>query len=305
MTSVGGFNLSDHPWLARTTTLAEYVSPEYYDNILPPYVFEPGDDLDMFRTHVLRLIGRHPIRDVLELGIGTGRIADALLNVVDPNLYEGVDLSSQMIEFCGLKYAGTSAISLIKNDSIQHLLDSTRQFDFIFSLWSFSHSVHQNLIFRDDGVKRVRRGLRRLVLDLLRPGGTFFLIHVDVLSEEQRILTRQWNRVAAVFTEGEQSPSKAHIDAVVEDLISAGDVVADIKHRVGRKIRYDSLENAMETFLNFHLECYFNDRPELPEVFTEVQDYLRGFVAADGSVQVTPGCFIYELTKPQGMVEAK
>jgi ubiquinone/menaquinone biosynthesis C-methylase UbiE len=300
MTSALGFNVSDHPWLARTTTLAEYVNPEYYDDILLPYVFEPGDDLDMLRAHVRRRAARQPVRDVLELGIGTGRVTDALRAIVTPESYQAVDLSSQMIEFCHAKYSGGDAIGLVQSDSIQYLLDSARQFDFVFSLWSFNHSVHQNLVFREDGAQRVRQALRRLVMDLLRPGGTFFLIHVDVLSDEQRILTRQWNRITQVFTEGEQSPSKAHIDAALEELTAEGHVHAEVRHLVGQQIQYDSLEQAMETFLNFHLECYFNDRPELPEVFTQVQDYLRDFVTPDGPVRVAPGCFVYELTRPGG-----
>lgn len=302
--SVANFNRADHPWLEQTTTLVEYVNPEYYDHILQPYVFEPGDDLDMLRTHVARLAARRPVQDVLELGVGTGRATDALLSVISPDSYEAVDLSSQMIEFCRTKYSGNNILRLHQSDSIQYLLDSERSFDFIFTLWSFSHSVHQNLLFRDNGAQRVRHGIRRLVIDLLRPGGTLFLIHVDVLSDEQRILTRQWNRVAAVFTDGEQSPSKMHIDAAIEEMASAGQVVAEIRHHVGKQIQYDSLESAMETFLNFHLECHFNDQPDLPVVFTEVQDYLQGFATADGTVRVAPGCFVYELTKPQGTVPA-
>lgn len=300
MTQPIEFDALAHPWLSHTTTLEEYVRPSYYNELLRPYVFASRTDLDLLAENVAAAARRRPIRDVLELGIGTGRVTDAFLKVASPVTYQAVDLSEHMVAWCGEKYRDDPRISLVQSDSTQYLLDTHDRFDFIFSLWSFSHSVHQNLVFREDGAERVRDGVHRLVKNLLRPGGTFFLIHVDVLSEEQRILTPHWNRITKVFTEGEQSPSKTHIDRAVEELVEAGHVIAEVRHHVGEKIRYPSLEQAMEVFMNFHLESYFNDRPDLPEVFTEVERGLRAHVDPDGSVGVAPGCFVYELTRTEG-----
>jgi asparaginyl-tRNA synthetase len=297
------FDAADHPWLAATTTLAEYVRPDYYEALLRPYVFEPGTDLDLVRGHLSQRDAQSSIVDALELGIGTGRVTDAVLDELAPDNYRAVDLSAQMVAFCEKKYRRDSRVHVSQGDSIQYLLDCTENFDFICSLWSFSHSVHQNLLSRDDGAQRVELALRRMTTRVLRPEGTFFLIHVDVLSEEQSILARQWNRLGAVFAPGEQSPSKQHIDRTLEELEAAGEVTVQTRHLVGDKIRYGSLEEAMEIFLNFHLESFFNDRPDLPDVFCDVESYLSQFVQDDGSVHVAPGCFVYEIARPAGAAQ--
>ena len=48
--------------------------------------------------------------------------------------------------------------------------------------------------------------------------------------------------------------------------------------------------------MNFHLEGFFNDRGDLPEVLSEVREHLAGFQTADGSVLVAPGAFQYVVT---------
>lgn len=296
------FQAANHPWLAVQTTVENYVEPQYYERLLRPYFFscedgEVMDDIELLRTHTLRELKRRPIRDVLELGIGTGRVADAMLESVAPRSYYAVDLSHRMIMSCQEKYRGDEQVHLSEGDAISYLLDCDRSFDMACCMWSFSHAVHQNILNRADGSERVELAIRRLLTELLRPQGTFFLIHVDTCSPEQAILVRQWNRVTHVFDEGHQSPSKQHVDATLARLSEEGQVSVVSQRLTGEEILYSSVEEAMEIFLNFHLESHFNDRPDLPEVYLDVEQHLRQHLREDGTVAVAPGCFVYEVAR--------
>lgn len=298
------FKAADHPWLDIHTTVEDYVEPQYYERLLRPYVFLCGEDgefmedTELLRAHAVSELERRPIEDVLELGIGTGRATDAILELVSPCSYYAVDLSPRMIASCQKKYRGNEQVlHLSQDDAISYLLDCDRHFDMACSLWSFSHAVHQNILNRADGTERVELAIRRLLTELLRPGGTFFLIHVDTCSPEQKILARQWNRVMEVFDEGHQSPSKQHVDAILARLSGEGEVSVVNRRLVGQEILYSSLEKAMEIFLNFHLESHFNNRPDLSEVYHDVEQYLRQYLRRDGTVAVAPGCFVYEVSR--------
>jgi SAM-dependent methyltransferase len=298
------FEAADYPWLAIHTTVEDYVEPQYYERLLRPYVFFCGEanevmeDIELLRTHILGELERRPVRDILELGIGTGRATDAILELVAPCSYHAVDLSPRMIASCREKYRGYERmLHLSQDDAISYLLDCDRHFDMACCLWSFSHAVHQNILNRADGAQRVELAIRRLLTELLRPNGTFFLIHVDTCSPEQRILVRQWNRVMNVFDEGLQSPSKQHVDTILARLSEEGKVSVVSRRLVGQEILYSSLEKAMEIFLNFHLESHFNDRPDLPEVYRDVEQHLSQHLREDGTVAVAPGCFVYEISR--------
>lgn len=294
---------AEPPWLAVHTTVEDYVEPQYYERLLRPYVFFTGkddeviEDIELLRAHATEELEHRPVDDVLELGIGTGRATDAILDLVTPRSYHAVDLSPRMIASCQKKYRGYEQVHLSEGDAISYLLDCKSHFDLACSLWSFSHAIHQSILNRPDGRERVELAIRRLLTELLRPKGTFFLIHVDTRSPEQEILVRQWNRVVKVFDEGRQSPSKRHLDAILARLSEEGEVSVSSRRLAGQEILYHSLDNAMEVFLNFHLESHFNDRPDLPEVYHDVEQHLRRYLREDGTVAVAPGCFVYEVTR--------
>jgi SAM-dependent methyltransferase len=286
--------VSQLPWLRRRTTLAEYVEPDYYNRLLRPYTFPAGTDLDLLRAAVGRSTDRSRFRTVLELGVGTGRAADVILASAAIERYVGVDLSGQMIRWSEKRYHADPRVEFTQEDSIKFLLGTNDRFDLVTSLWSFSHSVHQNL-GEAGGRARVVEALNRLVGHVLRPGGTFYLIHFDSLSDEQRILVRQWTKVLPIFSVDEQSPSKQILDTVLEQLHGSGRVDVRRVHHRGEPIVYGSVDEALEVFINFHLEGFFNDRDDLSEVLAEVEDYLRQFAQPDGKVLVSPGCFEYEI----------
>ncbi len=288
-----------HPWLARRIAEKNYLSPEYYRELLHPYSFNGREDLDYLRDFLERAVRDRENLNVLELGGGDGRSTDIALAFQEIVELDVVDLSSEMIEFSSSKYRNDSRVRFCQADSVAHLRSVSAEYDVVFSAWSLSHSIHQTLVTHGIVVGRelVRSGLRRLVLDLLRPAGRLFIVHFDALSDEQQILIPQWCRAVAIVEPQKQSPSKMIIDQVMSELQDQGLIRWKSTHLPGDPIRYRSLEVALEVFLNFGLECHFNDRPELPVVLREVTAALRSHTQPDGSVLVRPGCYLQEAVR--------
>ena len=97
MSSDRDFLLKQYPWLAITTTVEDYVAPDYYDRLLKPYRFGGKDDNTLFEDFLTTLPKK--ITSALELGPGTGRITDVILRNKNVENLTLVDLSSKMIDF--------------------------------------------------------------------------------------------------------------------------------------------------------------------------------------------------------------
>jgi ubiquinone/menaquinone biosynthesis C-methylase UbiE len=288
---------SVHPWLRIHHKLEEYVAPEYYDRLLKPYVFEGLLDLEHLRRFVendLRSGAR-----VLELGCGTGRATKVVLDSLEGiSQLDLVDLSNRMLDKVMRRFSSYNCINYINSDAILHLERTQSTYDLIFSLWSFSHSVHQNLL-SSSGEARVREAIKKMARHNMASGSRFFLIHFDSLSDEQKILMRQWKKLyPSLFGDIEkQSPSKRLIDEVLKELEDEGTLRFAVKHYTGAPIEYRSVEEALETFVNFHLESAFNTTGLMMDVVAEVENYIRGFADETGVVRIAPGCFIYTVSR--------
>ena len=94
-----------------------------------------------------------------------------------------------------------------------------------------------------------------------------------------------------------QSPSKLLIDEVLQRLNNEGVIKLTANHFVGEAITYSSIDEALEVFLNFHMESYFNENPLLPSVIDELKEYFGKFTDEDGKIRIKPGCFTYEVEK--------
>ena len=124
-----------------------------------------------------------------------------------------------------------------------------------------------------------------------------FIIHFDSMSDEQKILMKQWKRFYPTFSDiSKQSPSLFVTDNALAKLQSENIIDYKITHYVGEEISYANIEEAMETFLNFHMESYANDRLELSDVYYDVENYMKIFLKGD-KVCIKPGCFIIEIIK--------
>lgn len=290
----------------KVANMSDYVAPDDYHRLLKPYVFDGKSDLEMIQESMREYLdvtkdSRGKITRALELGCGTGRVTDAVREIVDIDSLHLLDLSPQMLASVKEKYADSDEIEFIQSDSIEYLEQSDIDYDVIYTLWSFSHSVHQIL---DDhaylhDVFRVQNAMKRMVRTMMKPGGFFYLTHVDTMSDEQRHLFRQWAREFPMFGDDQhQSPSKLLLDDVFEELEET-DEISDlrIERHLGDPIEYSSMEEALDIYLNFHLESHFNEKPEALEVAEDLENSLREFEEDDGRLLVRPGCITYQFQK--------
>jgi hypothetical protein len=286
-----------YPWLRITTSVEDYVAPAYYDRLLKTYAFGGKTDLELFADFLSRLPSR-PLRG-LELGPGTGRATDWALTHARFSSLDLVDLSSRMLATSKRRFSGSRKMRFCQSDSLVYLAGTPSRYEVIYTLWSFSHSIHQLLIRATLEEARIyaEGTLRRMVQQVMVPGASFYLIHFDAQSDEQQILTDQWRRKYPFYKAGEQSPSKSFIDSTFEALEREGVIDLLRSHYLGDEIEYGSESEALETFLNFHLESHFNDEPYISEIIDEMRHYFQRFTNPDGHIRIRPGCFEYQVFK--------
>ena len=132
----------------------------------------------------------------------------------------------------------------------------------------------------------------------MKKGSSIFIIHFDSMSDEQRILMQQWKKIFPIYHNTNiQSPSKLLIDEVLSSLENQKLIKSESTHYEGRGIMYSSVEEALEIFLNFHMESYFNESLLLPQVIDELAAYFENFVDKNGILKIKSGCFIYKIEK--------
>ena len=290
-----------YPWLRIITTIESYVDPMYYNKILKDYVFSGKTDLTIF-SDFLEKYKKSNNLTILELGCGTGRVTDIFLKKIGEickTLYL-VDLSDQMLKYTKERFTKYQTIEYIQSDSVMFLKNDALVYDFIFSLWSFSHSVHQ--ILTKDGLSNgrtyIKNVVQKMVLNNMNKDSYFYLVHFDSMSEEQKILLQQWKKVFPIFSDtNQQSPSKLLLDEVFEELEKERVISLEVKHLTGESIVYKNEDEALEVFMNFHMESYFNESPLLGEVIEDLTDYFKKYKHKDGSIQIKPGCFVYTVKK--------
>ncbi len=292
--------LLKYPWLKVNTTLEDYVRPDYYDILIKEYAAQKISDLDLLASFVKTIT--KPEAKILELGFWTGRCTDVILKNVSEDKMTLVDLSLPMIKNGKIKYPHAH---IIESDSISFLEKCEEKYNALITLWSFSHSVHQHIdkLWLEDATAYINAVLRKFISKNLNPGGKIFIIHFDTLSAEQRILTKQWVRDFKKFEKFydnmEQSPSKQILDRLFTGLESENILQWWVRHYEGDAIEYSSLDNAMEVFMNFHLESYFNYwHPKMHEVVEDLEQELLWHLAEDSNtIHIKPWFFIYQFSK--------
>src|SRR5487761_2720816 len=127
--------------------------------------------------HAIRTaLADKPIRSLLDLGTGTGRMLELFAGDIERGL--GLDLSLDMLAFARarLDRAGLKHCSVRQGD-IYDLALPRDSFDVVI--------VHQVLHFLDDGARAIKEAAR-----VLRPGGR--LLVVDFAPHEQEFLREQF-----------------------------------------------------------------------------------------------------------------
>jgi hypothetical protein len=170
-------------------------------------------------------------------------------------------------------------------------------------MWNLSHSVHQHMfrLEREEGSRYVDSVLHKFIAESLQPGGSMYLIHYDIQSPEQRLINpwrlKLWEEADPNFDASGQSPSKELLDSTFAKLKSVGLIDYALTHLIGDPIEYASPDEALETFLNFHMEGHFNKLPEFPQVVSSLLDGFKAYTDVDNVIRIAPGAFMYEVTR--------
>ncbi len=291
--------LQKYPWLSSTSiSFEEYLKPAYYDKILKKYIFGGKDDLTILKEKLKKL---STVSNVLELGPGTGRATETLLNIASKiKKLTLVDLSEQMLQFCKKRFSDKNYISYVKSDSLDFLSRTKEYYDFVFSIWSFSHSVHQTLhrLGQEKGREKAKQNIAKFIKENLISGGTFFIMHFDSLSDEQIIALRQRARKYEFYRDRKiQSPSKILIDSILTELKNEKVVDFNCHHLIGESIEFKSLDEALEYYMNFHMESLFNNSGDVEQIIEELSYDIAKHKEADGVIRIKPACFVYEISR--------
>jgi SAM-dependent methyltransferase len=278
---------------------SEYIPPEEYLRLLPQYTVKGVSDLQLFRDSLLRRLS-HPYSDpidALELGPGPGRATVVFLKTVPDSRLTVVDLSRRMTAFFSERFG--EGVDTVIGDSLRYLKSTKREFDLIFSLWSFSHAVHQALVVdgRTKGTAMTEQVLERTLVKVLKKNGLLYIIHFDSTSDEQIISLRQRRRMWAFLKAGVPSPSQR----IIEKFFTRAEKLGRCKFRrrryVGDEILLGRLEYAREVYLKFHMEDIFGEVSSGNPVFEQLTEDLIGHCGSDGFVRVRPKWFEYSIEK--------
>ncbi len=275
----------------------DYLPPDYYIKLLKTYSFSGITDIEIF-DNVLKKIST-PFK-AMEFGCGTGRGTIQFLKRYPQSDLDILDLSTEMLDYSRKNYAIHNAIL---SDSLNYMQSCNENYDFCFSLWSFSHSVHQHLErfkTEEQGKSHIHNILKKFIENNLNNNGKFFIIHFDSQSDEQKILMKQWAKKSYVYDRGNKlSLSLEAIKDSLEILKSQNLINYQIEHLLGDPIYYDSMEEALEIFLNFHLEGEFNNCSEdkWNSTIKEVEMDLQNFTLADKRLAVRPACYTILIEK--------
>lgn len=282
-------------WSKRKNSVDDYIGPEYYDSIIKDYIFNNTTDLELFRQY----IQGKKFKNILELGCGSGRATDVVVNEIDMDTLTLVDLSKDMIDFVKNKYKDRQNITYEKSDHIDFLKSADNQFDFAYCMWSFSHSIHAHLYRTgEDGVQDICDVIENFIRNKLTIDGEMYIFHFDSTSQEQMILLSQWKKIYPLYTDiTQQTPSKKTLDKVFEQLTRDNVMEFSCEHYIGEKIHYKDSEEYLELFMNFHLETFFNKTKMFESVKNSILSMGEKYKNGDGSYDIKPGCFIYKLKR--------
>lgn len=287
-----------HSWLKYKCQGADYLPPDYYTALLRPYVFCGKPDVEWFQEFLLsHAIKKHP--KTLEIGPGTGRATAAFLNLVNPGHLTLLDRSSRMLTWLKDSIPAEVSAELCAGDAIEFCQRTNDRFDLLYSLWSISHAVHQTIfgLGVERGTSEASTALRRLFEVVLKPGGAAFLLHFDSTSPEQVIALRQRSKLFTFFRPGHKSPSQVILEQLFAELNATKTFRVTMRRMLGAPIVYSSMEEALEIFMNFHMEGYFNASPMVASVISELQEDLHRFQQKNGTISIQPACLIYVCQK--------
>ena len=289
--------MSKYEFLGTEWHQPNYLPPELYDSLLKPYSFNGVEDIELLGEFISQ--SSKP-RNILELGFGTGRSLPTLNHLAPHSAITAVDLSETMNTHVASS-ENAKEINIIQSDSLKYLDTSEEQFDLIFSLWSLSHSIHDNL--KADPTPVGKEALVNRMVSFWRDNfsqyGRGFIIHFDSRSEEQRVLAPTWAKLNSFFdTNDGPSHSLKVLLSSLEKASSQNYIDFRISNRRCDPIVFDSLNSTLEAFVNFHLEGSLQRHMSLLEAekeCNEISARLEPYVQIDGTVTISPRAYVIEI----------
>ncbi|MFI7002092.1 class I SAM-dependent methyltransferase [Nocardia sp. NPDC050175] len=238
---------------------------------------------------------------VAEFGCGTGRVTQALAPYARRLVL--ADYSPTMIEAVTTKFPDAETLCADTRGAVEHLHMQGWDggFEVVAAFWSLSYPLGEffetlsaNGIepCADLGQARVEamRFLRRLVR-LVAPGGHLLALFFDADTREQRLVTRQWERIAP-FPEGGRGYTRDLLVTGLRDAEDAG--LGTLTHtRRGGAAWAPSRETALAWLQVVHLKSH----PALigdSRVREELSAFVDRYVQPDGSVHLPSGAHVID-----------
>jgi len=286
------------PNWANLTKTDQYIGARYYDQILKVYSALGLEDLEFLRLFIKKnkYLGR-----VLELGCGTGRATDIILKNSYYKDILATDLSEEMIKHAKKKYRNKRRISYKISDHLDFLSKTNEKFDTVISLWSLGHSIDPwYLKYYPNSEKIITSKLYDFFDKNLNSQGKIFFIHTDWNSEEQKIrrecrLLNDKNDELKYYKYSD-SPSMRICCEVFSKLIKKKIFIKEktkIYKLFGDDIIYSSIEEAIEVFMNFHMEGEFNNS-NFESSYKFLHDQFEHIIEKKGNLAIGTGFWIFE-----------
>lgn len=90
---------------------------------------------DKEKSFILKYVNKIPVRNILDIGVGNGRILDMYINGTNVNYIYGIDISSEMIKICKNKFKEEKRIKRLNIcDISQEKIPYPNNFDFISAI---------------------------------------------------------------------------------------------------------------------------------------------------------------------------
>ena len=88
------------------------------------------------REFAVSMVARHPAADILDLGCGPGRVAEAIMDA-GARAYTGIDLSPRMLTLARARLERFGSVELLEGDFLE--MDVRRTFDVVLALGLFDY----------------------------------------------------------------------------------------------------------------------------------------------------------------------
>ncbi|WP_227999082.1 class I SAM-dependent methyltransferase [Nocardia australiensis] len=273
-----------------------------YDRLLLPHYYHGREDIDLISDLMQQHHGE-PAADleIVEFGCGTGRVTSSL----DPHARKLVvaDYSDTMIEAATARFPRAETICADTRDAVTRLHADGRagHFNVVGAFWSLSYPLGEFFeTMTPTGIRPTadQHGSRSAavefvhdLLGLLASDGHMLALFFDADTPEQRLVTRQWERIAPFPEGGRRYTRDLLLDALRE--------AEDLGHGTLTHIRYGGTalardrDAAQKWFEAVHLKNHpllVRDR----QVRAEVAEFIAHHEQPDGQIAIPSGVHVID-----------